>query len=377
MSRRSLCGIAAAILASASLFAAAPEKSVSTPAGDSRITYIGRTLRNESGVSFDWSGVTAKVSFTGQYIALKASDSQKNWYNVWIDKAPCPEADMVITIAGSDTTIVIADEAWFKERYGRKSPAQHTLVLQKRTEGEQGTTTFKEFITKGEVLQSEGLKSRMIEFVGDSYTCGYGSENSIHTDPFKPETENVNKTYAAVIGRYFDADIITVAHSGMGIARNYNTKVGGWYMHHRYTQTFDKDRESRWDASADAFKPQVSVIYLGTNDFSVSMQPSEKTFTANYITLIKEIKANWGEDHPVICVSSKCDANLFNYVRQAVETCGLSNVHYCGFFEGIHYNDDRDLGASSHPNYTAHKKLASALMPYISTMTGWPLRDEQ
>lgn len=344
-----------------------------TPASDSRITWVGRVLSDEEGVSFDWSATYARISFEGKYLAIKVSDTKKNYYNVWIDKVPVLEADKVVATEGEDSIVVLADESDFAAIYGKKVPARHTVTIQKRTEGEQGRTTVKEFITRGALLQAEPLKERMIEFVGDSYTCGYGSENSVGTDPFKPETENSGKTYAAAVARYFGADYITIAHSGMGIARNYNTKFTGWYMPQRYMQTFDEDQEVKWEGFKDGFKPAMTIIYLGTNDFSVSLQPSYSAFKRNYIALIKEIKEYWGEDHPVLCVSSMADELLFDYVRDVVDDCGMENVHYFGFFPQVH-NDSTELGASFHPSWPAHNKLAYSILPYISTLTGWPLQ---
>lgn len=376
--RKIIIAIAASFMALASMQAA--PKTQSTKADDSRIVYVGRTLVKNGEVSFDWSAVTARTRFHGQYLAMKCSDTKKNYYNVWIDSdVTGAEVDKVIYTEGTDTLIVIATAEDFAAKAAQMPKAErkkylageHKVIIQKRTEGEQGTTTIKEFITEGDMLQAEGLKPRMIEFVGDSYTCGYGSENSVSSDPFKPETENVNKSYCEILARHFDADAFIVAHSGMGIARNYNSKFAGYYMPDRYNQVFDMDDKTMWDAKKSAFAPAVTVIYLGTNDFSVSTQPSLASFKKHYHQLLSEIKANYGEDHPILCVSSKADVVLFDYVRASVETCGLKNVHFLGIFEGIHYNDDRNLGASFHPNYSGHHKIAAAMMPYVATLAGW------
>lgn len=368
----------AAILAAVISSVAAPKQS--TKADDSRISYVGRTLVKDGNVSFDWSGVTVRTQFEGQYLAIRCSDTKKNYYNVWIDRdVTGAESDKIIHTAGTDTLIVIVSPEDFEKRASSMTRSEkkkylagnHKVTIQKRTEGEQGTTTISEFITEGTMLKAEGLKKRMIEFVGDSYTCGYGSENSVAKDPFKPETENVNKSYCQIIARHFDADAFAIAHSGMGIARNYNSKHEGWYMPDRYEQTFDMDKETRWDASQSAFAPAVTVIYLGTNDFSVRLQPSLAVFRKNYQRLISQIKKNYGEDHPILCVSSKRDVVMFEYIRSSVETCGYKNVRFLGIFEGIHHNDDRELGASSHPNHLGQQKIAAAMLPYIATLTGW------
>jgi len=364
-------------------FAVKPYKPslVETPASDSRVTYVGRTLVSGGDVSFDWSGTMVKLSFEGNYLAIKVSDTDKNYYNLWIDKEPSAEADKVITVRGTDTTIVLYSDVEFaalSKTQGRKS--SHTAFLRKRTEGEQGKTTIHSIITGGKLLQAEGVKERVIEFVGDSYTCGYGSENSISTDPFTKETENQNKAYDAILGRYFDADVIVVAHSGMGVNRNYGDALNGYYMPERYLNVFDNGSDRvedapKWNPSMGSATPDITVVYLGTNDFSVSKQPTISAFTSQYRTLLSEIKDNYGKDHPILCIASKTDDLMCDYVRKAAMEAGLENVRFTAFFDGVHADDDTELGASSHPNYQAHRKLAHQVIPYIATMTGWGLQD--
>ena len=151
------------LLAAAALTAAARER---VPAADSRIVYVGRTLVTpEKAVSFDWSGVYARIDFTGGYLALEATDTGRDYFNVWIDKEPAAEPDKVVVI-DKDTTVVLFSQ---KER----KPQPHRIVIQKRTEGEQGRATFRTFEAEGQFIPATGMKERMIEFIGDSYTCGY------------------------------------------------------------------------------------------------------------------------------------------------------------------------------------------------------------
>ncbi|MBQ5411628.1 MAG: hypothetical protein IIU20_07655, partial [Bacteroidales bacterium] len=301
-------------------------------------------------------------------------DTKKNYYNVWLDGTMDSTPDKVLAVHGNDTTIVIFSEDEIRARYRKDRDAvfgPHQVILQKRTEGEQGKTTVHCFTTNGEFLQAEAPKDRIIEFIGDSYTCGYGTEASC-TDHFSPETENQNLTYACESARYFGADQIVIAHSGMGISRNFNGNLTGDHMPERYLQTFDSEKDAEWDASASALKPAITVIYLGTNDFSRNMQPSKRQFTKNYITLLKEIKGFYGADHPVLCIAPKHDALIHDYIRGAIETSGLENVHFAGLSPSLH-NDKEDMGADGHPNYSGHTKLAYNVIPYISTITGWEM----
>ena len=341
---------------------------------DGRITYIGRTAAKDGKVSFDWTGVYLKVRFQGNSLSVNVSDTKKNYYNVWLDKSMDETPDKVLAFHGSDTTIVIFSADELKTRFGKDrkaAKAPHQVILQKRTEGEQGTITVQGFTTDGSFLQADRPKERIIEYIGDSYTCGYGTEAS-NKERFSPETENQNLTYACETARFFDADQIVIAHSGMGIARNYNSNVAGWYMPERYHQTFDMQREADWDAKSSTLKPDITVIYLGTNDFSTRMQPAERVFVQNYILLLKEIKENYGDDHPVLCMASKHDVLLGEYIRKAIETSGLSNVHFLGLSYSVH-NETTDMGADGHPNYPGHTKIAYSVIPCVSTITGWEM----
>lgn len=339
---------------------------IETPASDARIEYTGRTLTEGTDVSYDWSGVYLRVRFNGPYLAMKCSDTKNCWFNLWTDKEMAPEADRVFMVGAKDTLVVLA------EGLGK---GEHEVILQKRTEGEQGRFTVHSFLTEGEILQAEGRSQRHIEFIGDSYTCGYGTESSDKNDPFLAETENCNLTYAAIAARYFGADFNLISHSGQGICRNYDDFRPGYNMPDRYSQTFDEDPQQAWSAEMAPYRPDLVVIYLCTNDFSTARQPHETIFAGRYIELLKKVKANYGEDTPILCLASNVTPFSFDYIRNACMMSGLSNLTYVALTSGIH-NYEGDLGASWHPNYKGHIKVASSVIPYISTITGWEMEEK-
>ncbi len=354
------------VAAGADLSAKRAKESIETPASDSRIEYTGRTLVECNDVSYDWAGVYVRVKFNGPYLAMKCSDTKNCWFNLWVDKEMGPAADRKFLVAAKDTLVVLAEGL-------RKG--EHEVILQKRTEGEQGRFTIHSFITEGQILQADGRRSRHIEFVGDSYTCGYGTESGNKNDQFLAETENCNLTYAAIASRYFGADFNLVSHSGQGICRNYDDYRPGYNMPDRYSQTFDESTDLVWDASAAPYRPDVVVIYLCTNDFSTARQPHETIFAGRYIELLKKIKANYGEDIPILCMASNVTPFSFDYIRSACMMSGLKNLTYVGLTRGIH-NEEDELGASAHPNYKGHLKVASSVIPYISTITGWEMEEK-
>ena len=169
--------------------------------------------------------------YAGGSLAMRVSDTKKNYYNLTVDGRDAG----VVTTFGTDSVVVLA------EKLGR---GEHTVRMQKRTEGEQGRTTIHAFLLDrgGRLLPASPAPGRHIEFIGNSLTCGYGTEGLSKDEPFKPQTENCNKAYACIIARYFGADYTLIAHSGRGAARNYGDKntTSQNTMADRIANTFDE-----------------------------------------------------------------------------------------------------------------------------------------
>jgi len=323
------------------------------------ITYTGRVLQEGGKTSFDWSGVTARIKFKGTKLSVDFTETGTDYFNVWIDSVPTAKEQFVLK-ATEKGNLILADGL----EYG-----EHEVTLQKRTEGEQGRITFSFFRTDGEFIQGPSPSNRLIEFIGDSYTCGYGTESASREDPFLPETENCNLTYAAIAGRFFDADIRLVAHSGIGIARNYNDAPVA-LMSERILRTFDMDSDVMWKVSGKI--PDIVVIYLGTNDFSCSKHPSLSQWKEVSGTLINRIRNFYGPEVPILMVASRADAMLGDFVRAVAESSKDPKLRWLSIQDDIH-NNISDLGASWHPNYAGHRKVASCMIPFISTLTDWEM----
>ncbi len=333
-------------------------------ASDPGIFYQGRVLKENGKVILDWSNTTVYIKFSGTCLTMDCKDSGTCFFNVWIDKPMRPAQDYVIATENGGR-IPLAEGL---------QEGSHSIILQKRSEGEQGCLTINRFLTDGKLLKAADPFTRHIEFIGDSYTCGFGTEGADKSQPFRASEENCNLAYASITGRYFDAGIRTICHSGRGVVRNYNdADPESGTMVDRYGQYLDDSfRDRKWDASRDGFKPDIVVIYLGTNDFSCGKQPSLKLWCAGYAQLLRQVRGNYGPDVPVLCVASNADPLMSEYVRIAVESTGDSNARCAVILPGAH-DDSGDLGSCSHPNYKGHRKVASCIIPYVATLTGWEM----
>ena len=149
-------------------------KAETIPATDSRVTFVGRTAVDGTSVSFDWTATYFRVAFSGKSLTMKASDLKvgaadeaaaaklHNYYAVWIDSPTSAEPHRIIEVKPGENIIELIDPAYLKK--SRRSV--HEVVVQKRTEGEQGRTTVYEFSTDGQFMQAEPLRPRQLEFIG-------------------------------------------------------------------------------------------------------------------------------------------------------------------------------------------------------------------
>lgn len=332
------------------------------PASDKAFRYVGRfDQSNPDEVRFDWTGVYIQFNFKGTDLAVKMNDTGHNYYNVFVDDQPSKTFDVK-----SDTTLVIAR--------GLKNKT-HKIQIYKRTEGNQGIGSFKGILIseKGKMLAWNEIPSRKIEFIGNSITCGYGTEGKSKNERWSPVTENNWQSYAPIMSRAFKADYHIVAHSGMGVVRNYGyrEKVSPEALPARFNRVFDEKEQPKWDFKQ--WKPDMVVINLGTNDFSTRPHPDKDVFKAGYTKLIHEVFQQYGKI-PVFCVVGPIiDEPCYSYVKEMVEdlrAANNSNVYFLGIPTYL-MDPEKDLGSDTHPNYSGQRKMAGHVLPVIASVMKW------
>lgn len=356
------------ILSITSTMAATPKgDNVIIKASNSEVNYTGRVDKLADGaVRYDWVGTYLQTDFTGGTVAIDVSESGNSYHNVFIDG----HFKQKIKIVGKEKHHITLATGLTKN--------VHRLMLQKCTEGEYGCTTIYDIIlSKGSKLTRVAPKTRFIEIYGDSYTCGYGSESPKATDPFKLETENCNKAYGCIIARYFDADYSLVAHSGRGVVRNYGDSVqlSKNTISSRQTHVYDDfDKDKIYDFKA--YKPDLVMINLGTNDFSVQPVPSDEQYVGGYVKMIQQIRHSYG-NVPILCIiAHSANTNLLRCLSKLKqEMKGDKDVYLSNPMANI-VTEAHDMGASYHPNYIGHKKIAMTLIPLISAIKNWPLENK-
>lgn len=101
------------------------------------------------------------------------------------------------------------------------APGPHTVTVQKRTEAEQGRTTLYGIEADGALLDLPPAPSRLIEFIGDSHTCGYGTEGKTGLGAFHPRDRELRPGMGLHRGALFRCRLRAHGPFGAGIVRNW------------------------------------------------------------------------------------------------------------------------------------------------------------
>ncbi len=334
------------------------------PASNSAFTYMGRTMQSQEIVKYNWPGVTVFADFTGTELGIKIKGGDRNYFNVWVDDRP-----EQILHAVNDTVW------WYPEKL---SKGLHQLRIVKRTEGNMGVAEFSGiYLNKNEKLQKPApLPERKILFVGNSITCGYGTEGKNKSEHFKPSTENCEKSYATITVRAFNAQYHLISHSGLGMIRNYgdkdmvSTKIKP--MPARLEYLLDEDSTHTYELQN--YVPDAIVVNLGTNDFSTQPFPYEADFIRAGKKLITKLKQEF-PDAKIICVTGPMiNEPCFSYTKKMVEQLRdelkTQDIAFVGIPTNL-LNTEEDLGSDWHPSYRGQLKSAHMIIPVLGTMLNW------
>ena len=205
--------------------------------------------------------------------------------------------------------------------------ARHEIDVFVATESQAGPDTFGGFaIPLGEKTLRLKPRRRQIEFIGDSHTVGYGVLSPRHECPNGLVWSNTDDTaaFGAIVARHYDADYQVNAISGRGVVRNYNGSPGDTLPQAYPWILFDK--QQRYDDPA--WKPQVLVIALGTNDFSTPLNPGERwktrdqlhaDYEATYLRFLTDLRTRNPKADIIVWATDMANGENEAEARQVVE----------------------------------------------------------
>lgn len=348
----------------------AKEKTKFFPTNHSAIQYMGRVETRNHQTRYNWPGTVVNVRFSGSVLGIQMKGGARNYFNVWIDEHL------------SGKIHAVEDTVWWLP--AQLTPGVHQLCLVKRTEADMGMAVFYGIYTgkNDSILKPFPLSERKLLFIGNSITCGYGTEGLNRSERFKPATENCEMSYATILARAFNSQYHLIAHSGLGMVRNYGhaEKLSDQSktMPARLDYLFDNDSTQRFNMNL--YRPDAVVVNLGTNDFSTRPFPDESDFVGTGIRLIQTIRTIY-PGVKVFCITGPMiDEPCYSFTKKIVESVRLSMKTTDVVFIGVPVdllNPEDDLGSDSHPSYKGQLKTAGFILPVMANVLDWDYSDKE
>ncbi len=338
-----------------------PPKNGFIPADHRHFQFTGRIDYSEPHAPvFYWPGTYVKTKFEGTSLRVVLDDQKgDNFYSAFIDKN-WDTPYIIDCDSGRFTYDVVAGLA----------DTIHQLLLFRRTEGFSGWTKFLGLqLDSGKTVQEPDTRpDRLIEFYGNSITCGMGNECPDDSTDKDNAGRNNFLAYGAITARNLDADYICIAKSGIGIVKSWFPLVMGEY----YDRLNPTDPESHWDFSQ--WQPDVVVINLFQNDSwlvpKMNPQPTEQEIIEAYARFVRTIRGHYPQT-TIVCTLGSMDATRAGspwpgYIQQAVaqlkQQSGDTQL-YTLFFP----ND----GWLKHPRVRHHQQMANQLTVFLRQIMHW------
>ncbi|MEU9576443.1 SGNH/GDSL hydrolase family protein [Streptomyces chilikensis] len=370
LSRRALLTAAAASV-TAGVTATVPSQasaasSSARPAALAGFRTVGRVKEAADGsVQYTWPGIAFEGRFRGTGVGIVLDDAA-NDYDVQID------GETVSTlVTPGRTTFRVEDLA----------DTRHTVRLVKRTESPWAVGRFSGFVAArgGRILPAPAARSRQIEFIGDSYTAGYGNTSGTRdcsANGGVDRNSNADLAFGALTARKLDADHQQNAFSGRGMVRNYNGSDPGTDYRTYYDRALLNVAGDVW-RKPRAWRPQVVVVGLGINDFSTPLRPGEPwaaqseliaAYTNAYHGFLDKLRARYGGSTFLVVSATSVSGTAFaETTRGIVRDRNARGDDRVGHW---YYDDpalDR-LGCDWHPSLHDHRIISGLLDRYLATL---------
>lgn len=372
MARNDVCGFETEI----PLGPIGADNMVTIPPAHPDIVYFGRIdCSNRNAPTFAHSGISIRMRFEGDAIDLQLKDfgdsALFNYYNIIIDDRP----PFILEVSPKEERYPLARNL---------AHGPHTVEIFKRGEScpgdrpNAGKAAFLGFrIRAGKTVLPLVPRTRRIEFIGDSITCGYGNEVATMKPeqfPFTPENENAYNAWGAVAARALNAEYMSVAYSGRGISRNWASFPADT-LPEMYLKILPDEPESPlWDTTR--FRPDLVVINLGTNDYSENapdIASVKRDFRKQYADFIDTLRAYYPNAAFILTIGPMLsDEYPQGYEAETDITAALTDLIENRRLQG----DDRvyllkvspqtaPYGEDWHPSAAVHRQMADELLRFI------------
>jgi lysophospholipase L1-like esterase len=320
--------------------------------GDANIRYVGRWDRSDAAAPLShWSGAYLRTRFTGTHVKIKLGTG----------------TNMMVRIDGKALTAFKGASGIVDLTAVALPAGTHSLVVAGR--GNADMLSFQGLVLDaGASTQPDSAAKGILEFIGDSITCGDRTSNA-----------QVN-AFPWLTGELLGYDHTHICYNGITLVDGYHYTANGSPMVGQEVQYFKQKPpklnnvaydgvDPDWDFSA--YAPKGIVINLGTNDLSLRVPAA--TYKARYLAFMQHIRAK--NPDAVLFAMRPYGGHFEKETQQAVAdlvAAGDKRAQYINT-TGWLASGTGDFADGAHPSDAGHikasAKLRDAMAPFLDAVS--------
>jgi lysophospholipase L1-like esterase len=259
----------------------------------------------------------------------------------------------------------------------------HSATLYIATESASAPQHFGGFSIPADEKELPPVKrSRQIEFIGDSFTVGYGNLSTQRDCNPLPggayAATDDTQAFAPLTAAHFHADYQVNAISGRGVVRNYHGHPGDLIPVAYPYLLLDKQQpynDPNWH-------PQWIVVSLGTNDFTTGLKSDEKwksrddlhaDFEQTYAQFLQSLRAKNPNAYLIVWATNLAHGEIATEGQHVVDKMKASGEQKITF---LSFDQLAFTGCDAHPSLADHKTISSKMVQFIeANPTLWQTKE--
>ncbi len=314
-----------------------------------------------NGFEHQWPGGYWESAFSGTDVTVGFDDAL-NKLHIYID------GQLVDTETKPGRTLV---------HLSGMAPGTHWIRVEEATESQGGPAAFLGFerpSTPPAPIAVPPAPARQIEFIGDSYTVGYGNTSG-KTQCTRDEvwaTTDTSQAFGPLTAKHYGAAYQINAISGRGIVRNYSGFAADT-LPQAYPYTLLDHSAPYKDPN---WQPQIIVVGLGTNDFSTPLHDGEKwktrddlhaDYEATYVKFVQDLRARNPKAFFILMAADQFHGEMPGEIAKVIARLNAKGEPRIAFLPmtGLKFG-----GCDGHPNTDDDRTVSDELIAFVDQHPG-------
>lgn len=324
---------------------------------------LGRGEVIEGSRTFNWPNAGFEFKFSGKmaeaYVDVSKNDDKEfdgSYFTMAVyDGEKLVRTNRMKLIAGWNTIYTEAEG----------DPEEKTILLVRSSEACRGTLRMSKLRTDSAPVATSP-RERHIEFIGDSYTAGYGNSADLSEADYycAQNTDNWN-SYTGMVARHYNADATVIAHQGKGVYANrflesISNNMAQQFHYAEIATGGSLNMSTKKTHDFSEYQPQLVSVWLGTNDSAAPVDID--TFKIKYEEHLNNIRSKYPEA-AILCVAIT-GSKYHDIIKGIVAARGAVNRFYMltlNKFQSTSY---------SHPDVEEDERIAKQFISKIDSIPG-------